>query len=301
MRIALTGATGFVGGHALRLALDAGHDVTALTRRKQPERAGVTWVQGDLNDQTALRRLCEQCEAVLHIAGVVNAPDRQGFIDGNVTGTQNIITVAKMAGISRFVHTSSLSAREPDLSDYGWSKYQAEQCVEASALEWTIVRPPAVYGPGDQEMRDMFRMAKTGFITLPPKGRLSIIHGEDLARLLLILTTSSSAVNHILEPDDGVIGGWSHEAFARAIGTAMGRNITPLSLPRWILQVGAHADRLIRGNKAKLSLDRVRYFCHPDWVISPQASPDPSIWSAMIPTEQGLKDTADWYHRHRLL
>jgi ZF-HD class homeobox domain-containing protein len=71
-------------------------------------------------------------------------------------------------GVRRFVHVSSLSAREPQLSNYGRSKERGEAEVRHAALDWTIVRPPAVYGPGDLELRDVFRMARLGLALLPP-------------------------------------------------------------------------------------------------------------------------------------
>jgi uncharacterized protein YbjT (DUF2867 family) len=155
--IALTGATGFVGRRVVALA---NRPVRALTRRPQPPQPGVEWVLGDLDDTNALARLCEGAAAVLHIAGVVNAADEAGFVAGNVTGTANVLAAA--AGVPRFVHVSSLAAREPRLSLYGASKAQGDALVIASTLDWVIVRPPGVYGPGDAEMRDLFSLARFG-------------------------------------------------------------------------------------------------------------------------------------------
>ena len=102
---------------------------------------------------------------------MVNAPDRAGFASGNIAGTQTVVDAATRAGIKRFVHVSSLSAREPGLSNYGWSKQEAERVVAASPLDWTMVRPPAIYGPGDMEMRDTFRAAQLGIALTPPRGK----------------------------------------------------------------------------------------------------------------------------------
>ncbi|MFX7866220.1 NAD(P)H-binding protein, partial [Acinetobacter baumannii] len=88
-------------------------------------------------------------DAVLHVAGVVNAPTREGFAAGNIDGTRAMLAAAQAAGIPRFVLVSSLAARAPSLSIYGWSKAEAEKLVIDCPLDWTIIRPPAVYGPGD--------------------------------------------------------------------------------------------------------------------------------------------------------
>src|SRR5690606_33409777 len=94
----------------------------ALARKAQPERDGVQWIAGDLADRDALARLVEGAEAVIHVAGVVNAPRPEGFEAGSVAGTLALIEAAVAAGVPRFVFVSSLSAREPGLSAYGASK-----------------------------------------------------------------------------------------------------------------------------------------------------------------------------------
>jgi uncharacterized protein YbjT (DUF2867 family) len=299
-RIAITGGTGFVGGHAISVALAAGHEVAALARRPQPDAAGVRWIAGALDDESALARLVAGADAVLHIAGVVNAPDRDGFARGNVAGTAAIVAAAKAAGVARFVHVSSLAAREPALSDYGWSKREAEMVVDAAALDAVIVRPPAIYGPGDLQLLDMFRMAARGVVLLPPGGRLSVIAAADLARLLVALVTTRDTPR-LIEADDGRPDGWSHRDFARAIGGAVGRRVVPLSLPQALLRLGAAIDGLARGANAKLTPDRVRYFCHPDWTVNPAARPPASLWTPAIPTPAGLAETAAWYRAQHLL
>lgn len=294
--VAVTGATGFVGQALLDRASGAGIEVRALTRRAQQPRAGVTWIEGDLDDRPALARLLGGAEAVIHLAGLVNAPDPAGFEAANVVGTRNVIEAALAADVGRFVHVSSLSAREPALSAYGASKNRGERLVMASPLDWTIVRPPAIYGPRDREMLELFRLARRGVVPLPPRGRLSAIHVDDLARLLLALLPSGRDVSHrVFEPDDGQAEGWTHTSFARAIGDAVGRRVAALPLPASLLRLAARGDRMLRGAGAKLTMDRVGYMCHPDWVVSRGAEPPRERWSPLIPTPEGLEATARWY------
>ena len=296
--VALTGATGFVGRITLDRLVAAGWHVRALTRRDQHKKAGVSWVHGRLDDAASLNELCKGADAVLHIAGVVNAPDAAGFESGNVTGTANMIAAAQSAGIHRFVAVSSLAAREPALSLYGASKAKAENLVKASTLDWTVIRPPGVYGPGDTEMFDMFRIATKGWALMPPRGRVSVIHVDDLARLLVTLLSAENVSKCLFEADDGTAGGWSHEAFARAIGAAVGRDIRAVHAPSFLLKFAGWADRVIRGPKAKLTPDRASYLAHPDWTIDPKAAPTIALWQPEIATELGLKDTVDWYRKH---
>lgn len=294
--LAITGATGFVGQSVLEHAQRQGFEVRALARRAQEARGGVEWVQGDLGDERALRRLVTRASVVIHIAGVVNAPDPAGFELGNVRGTLNVVNAALAAGVNRFVHVSSLSAREPQLSVYGASKLRGEKIVKASSLDWTVVRPPWIYGPRDGDTLEMFRAARLGVVPVPPKGRASLIHVADLARLLLALVPGGEEVTHrTFEPDDGTPGGWSHVDAARAIGRAVGRRPFVLPLPRRVLEWAARGDRLLRKDKARLTPDRVGYMCHPDWTVSEAARPPAAVWQPQVETAMGLHATAAWY------
>ena len=295
--LAVTGATGFVGQALLDRAAAAGIAVRALARQPQAARKGVEWIAGDLGDRAALAALLAGAEAVVHVAGAVNAPDPAGFEAANVTGTLAVIEAALAAGVQRLVHVSSLSAREPELSAYGASKARAEKLVRASGLDWTIVRPPGIYGPRDVDYFEMFRLARWGVMPVPPRdGRASILHVDDLARLLLALVPGGEGISHqVFEPDDGRKNGWSHYELARAVGWAIGRRPWVVHLSHNSLNRAAKADRLVRGAKARLTPDRVGYMSHPDWVVSPFHRPPAALWRPEIPTREGLKATAQWY------
>jgi nucleoside-diphosphate-sugar epimerase len=298
--LAITGATGFVGSAVLNAALAAGHQVRALARRPQAAREGVTWISGDLASASALADLCDGAEAVIHVAGLTNTPELSEFETANVTGTIAVIAAMRAKGLKRLVFVSSLSAREPQLSAYGASKARAEQVVEASGLDWTTVRPPAVYGPRDIDMLELFRTAKWGVVPLPPGGATSIIHADDLAALLVALAASNAAPTRkkVYEPDDGREGGWSHKELAQAIGRAMGRaGVFAPHLPAGVLIAAAAGDRFLRGDRAKLTADRVGYMCHPNWVSRSHHRPPPGIWQPKIAGDEGLKATAEWYKR----
>lgn len=299
MILAVTGGTGFVGGTLIDLAVGDGHQLRALTRRAQPPREQVTWVEGALDRPETLDTLVAGADAVIHVAGVVNAPDRAGFAAGNIAGTQAMLAAAAAAGVARFVHVSSLAAREPDLSAYGWSKAEAEAAVAASSLDWVMVRPPGVYGPGDRDMLDLFRLARFG-LGIAPAGRISLIEVSDLARLLLALATNATP-RTTYEADDGVAGGWSHADYARTIGRAVGRSVIPLLIPAAALMLAARADMAARGAGAKLTRDRARYIAHPDWTIDPARRPPAALWTPQVATADGLAATARWYRTQGLL
>ena len=117
LRIAMTGATGFVGAETLNQALAAGHHVSAITRRAQPPRAHLKWVPGALEDRAALNTLVRDADVVIHIAGVVNAPDREGFEMGNARGTMAVVDAMRQRGVRRTV--AGRPTRGPDLPSGG--------------------------------------------------------------------------------------------------------------------------------------------------------------------------------------
>ncbi len=272
--------------------------VRALTRRPQEARQGVAWVSGDLTVEPALTELVQGSDAAIHVAGLTNSRDPADFTTCNVDGTAALIAAAKAAKVKRFVFVSSLSAREPGLSAYGASKAEAEKLVEASGLDWTIVRPPGVYGPRDIDYFEMFRSAKLGILPLPPRGASSIIHVEDLARLLLDLVDAPPALvrRRLFEPHDGREGGWSHKELAQAIGAAVGRRrVFAPHLPKALMLLGARIDARLRGDKARLTADRVGYMAHPNWVARSDRTVPASLWKPLISGEEGLARTAAWY------
>ena len=297
MTIAVTGGTGFVGAHLLRMASEQGYGIRALTRRPVASADGITWIEGALDRPESLRSLAEGADAVVHIAGLISG-SRAEFEAVNAGGTANMIEAARSAGVQRFIHISTLAAREPELSNYGWSKCETERIVKASGLDWTIVRPPAVFGPGDRETLELFKMAKRGLVALPPRGRFSVIHVEDLCRLILALLDAPENIGSIYEPDDGREGGWDNRHFARTLGRLFGKRATTIAMPRLVLAGAARLDLLFRRGGAKLTPDRVSYFCHPDWVTRAERRPPATLWQPEVRTATGLKATAEWYRQH---
>jgi uncharacterized protein YbjT (DUF2867 family) len=165
--LAVTGGTGFVGEHLLRLALGGGYDVHALTRGWKPPEDEIDWVNGALDRPETLVKLCTGADAVIHVAGLISG-SKQAFEAVNVGGTAAMIDAARKAGVRRFIHVSSLAAREPELSEYGRSKAKSERLVAASGLEWTVIRPPRrLRSRGSRDAANSFKIARRGFVALP--------------------------------------------------------------------------------------------------------------------------------------
>jgi nucleoside-diphosphate-sugar epimerase len=151
-------------------------------------------------------------------------------------------------------------------------------------------------------MLDLFRAAKWGIVPTPKEGRTSIIHVDDLVRLLLaMLGGGEDVTSRMFEPDDGMPAGWDHHELGSMIGRAVGRRPKVLAISRRALERVARIDRLLRRGKAKMTLDRAAYFSHPDWVVSAEATPPSGLWRPEIETSGGLKATAQWYREQRWL
>jgi len=305
-RIALTGATGFVGAHILDRALEDGHHVKAITRRPQPDRKGLKWVAGDLHTKAALEEIVEDADVIIHCAGAVKARRASDFHDVNtapLTALLDILERRKGAGKDcHVIFISSLTARHPDLSPYARSKYNAEEILKARGadLPWTIIRPPAVYGPGDLEILKLFRAMKRGYA--PVAGRtdntFSLIHGRDLSAAILSACHHGKAFGATFEPDDKKRGGYTVPEVAEVVSSELQRSVRPLAVPGGILHMLALVNEgvaYVSGTAPIFSRNKVREMAHPEWVSDPETHKAVSHWSPEISLEEGIRETLKWY------
>ena len=147
MRIAITGATGFVGSHLTTRLAGEGHEVVRLARRERTEEPDI--VAGRLDDVDALTSAFGGCNAVAHCAGINREIGDQTYEGVHVQGTRNVVQAAKAAGVDRIVLMSFLRARPNCGSAYHESKWEAEEIVRNSGLNYTVLKAGVVYGRGD--------------------------------------------------------------------------------------------------------------------------------------------------------
>jgi uncharacterized protein YbjT (DUF2867 family) len=170
MRIAITGGTGFVGGHLARRLLAESHEVVLLSRKPRSDKAvglagagAVTRICSDLSYPGLLAAAFAGCDAVAHCAGINRELDDQTYQKVHIEGTRNVVEAATRAGVRRIALMSFLRARPDCGSAYHESKWAAEEIVRASGLEYTIVKAGMVYGRGDH----MLDHLSHAFHTLP--------------------------------------------------------------------------------------------------------------------------------------
>ncbi len=270
--VALTGATGFIGHALVNTLVEKGWTVRALTRKSRTGNESIQWVQGDLDDTTALHQLVQDSTAVIHCAGAVRGSSYKAFEHTNVDGTKHLLNAITTQNISpKFLLISSLAAREPELSWYAKSKYMAEQPVVSSQLPWTIFRPTAVYGPGDKEIKPLFQTMQKGFLPVVGKldNRFGLIHVNDLVTAIQQWLMTEQPINGTFEIDDGLPGGYSFNSLAhlaQEIWQQPVRCITiPNSLIRGIASINLFLARLLRYSPM-LTPGKVNELQHDDWV-----------------------------------
>ncbi|MBI2718866.1 MAG: NAD-dependent epimerase/dehydratase family protein [Rhizobiales bacterium] len=296
--VALTGATGFVGGHAVAELLRRGHRVRALVRNPRaarlPGEVGV--IAGDLESSQALGGLVRGADVVVHMAGAIAAAAPAEFFRHNATATGRLAELAARAGVSRFIHISSLASREPQLSAYGASKRAAEDRLQglATAMGILILRAPAIYGPGDRGTLPLLRelTRPVAFIPGRPAARFSLIHAADFARILAEAVTADRT--GLREVSDGKSGGYGWADLIGAAGALRGRPIRPVFLPQ-ALATGAaglaEAAAWISGKPGLVNRGKVRELYHPDWVSRGEGWP----LAGATGLAEGLAGTLAWY------
>lgn len=258
--------------------------------------AGVELIPGALDDAPALSRLVAGCAAVVHAAGAVRGNSQQDFDRVNVAGTQAVLAaVAAAAPTARLLLVSSLAAREPQLSWYARSKHAAEQLLPSRAdLDWLILRPPVVYGPGDREMLPVFRAMARGIATVPGsiEARTSLIHVSDLVAAMHACLDSDRVRHLTLSLDDGRPGGYSWADMAAAAEQVLSRRVRLWQVPRRLLDGLAAANSAlarVSGRAPMLTPPKLRELRHPDWVVDNREITAATGWQPRIGLVQGLQ------------
>lgn len=316
MNALVTGATGFVGRHLIDALTAAGDAVTALVR--SPSKAaglaerGVRIAAGDLESPEALRAAARGQDVIYHVAGLVAARSEAEFLSVNRDGTARLVAAASLHGQPRIILVSSLAAAGPSargnrlsggepprpITAYGRSKLAGEEALRAGGLPWTIVRPPAVYGPHDTEMLRVFRAAKLGLAPVFGDGsqELSLVYGPDLGRALAAvgrIAHTTGKVYYACHPE--VL---TSAAVVRTIGSAMGRTVRLIPLPRWTargaLAVTATLAR-VRGRPTLLTPDKANEFFAPAWTCDPARLTAATGWHPEFDLAAGAAATVAWY------
>ena len=285
--VTVTGATGFLGRYLVRALAADGWRIRVLARRDVVHplwrELEVDVAPGDLADDRALDRACAGADVVIHGAGLIKARSRAAFFAVNEQGARRVAERAEGAVLL----ISSLAAREPGLSDYAASKRAGEIAAQAVLGDrLTIVRPPALYGPGDSETLPLFQLAAASPVLplLDPKARMAMMHVEDAARQIAALAGLASGGTVSLSDPRPQGYGW-REVFQTA-ANAFGRRPRFQRIPNAALSLVAMTGAAAAGRSAPmLTFGKLRELTHLDWSVAPDEQ-----MSALPPARFNLAD-----------
>jgi nucleoside-diphosphate-sugar epimerase len=299
--VALTGATGFLG-HRLATALVArGWKVKALVRGSPPDEAGVggpsQWVRGDLADREALDRLTAGVDLTIHCAGLIKARGRAEFLAVNGDGAASVARAAP----GRVILISSLAAREVQLSDYAASKRAGEDAMrEILAERLTILRPPAIYGPGDRATLGLFQLAASSpVLPVPaaPAARLALAYVDDVVADIRA-AAEATAGGGLYALGGARPEGYGWGEIMTAAAKAVGRDPVRVPLPLGVVgAAGAVADLAARlsGRAMIFGAGKARELAHPDWSLSAEELAPWAVASSATALGAGFARTVSWY------
>lgn len=321
MIVSVTGGTGFIGSQLIDTLLAQGHEVRALVRRSSNlrwlEGKNVRLVHGDVRDAASLDAFLENADIIYHIAGVVKARDEKGYVEGNVDATRNMLDSALRVAprLRRFLYVSSQTAagpahaldrptRESDtpapITTYGRSKWAAEQLVHGyrDKLPWTIVRPPAVYGPRDTEIFIYFQAISRGLNSMIgfDDKRLSLIHSADLVQGIQLAAESERSVGETYFISSEEFYSWPQ--VGRISAAALGKRVLTLRLPHALVYgVAAVAQGMAALSKqpATLNLEKARDITQRYWICDVSKAREQLGYRQRMSIEQGVRDTIAWY------
>lgn len=298
--VALTGATGFIGSRLTRRLVEAGWRVRVLVRPAANLKplAGLTLecIQGSLEDPESLNRLVHNAGAVIHCAGAVRGTTQAQFDAVNVAGLARLVEAAMgQRPPPRFLLLSSLAARTPTLSAYAASKRHGERVLmtQGGEMRWFILRPPAVYGPGDRELLPLLRAMAQGFGLLlgPREARVSLLYVDDLTAAVEQWLNTPNCPQGVYALHDGHPQGYSWSDIANTVASLQGKSLWRIPVAAMPLQILALLSVMLSrlgGYAPMLTPGKIRELRHCDWVCDNTAVSAAIGWAPRVSLLEGL-------------
>ncbi len=318
MNIAMTGATGFVGSHFAELLLEKGFQPTCLIRKT----SNLHWlpadklrfVTGDLTQAESLREFVQDADWIFHLAGLTKGKNESDYFRANYEGTVQLIRAVKQfnPNLKRFIFVSSQAAAGPSpngvplketdpphpVSSYGRSKLAAEEFVRKEAgIPFTIVRPPAVYGPRDRDVYAAFKMVSRGIVPVVGKDKfLSLVYVKNLVQGLLLAAEKEAALGQTYFFSDGPPLSW--KKVTEIIADALDKHPIKIPVPEWLLVVPAEISGLwgkIVNRPMLLNREKIIEIKQHYWTVDISKAEKELGYRPAWSTEEGIRETAHWY------
>jgi nucleoside-diphosphate-sugar epimerase len=331
MKILITGATGFVGSHLTKALLKSKRNHLILLIRKsskltkikdiiEKNKSRVDIIYGDLNDYSALLRATKGTDIVFHSAAMLGSPEinfRQ-IHEANVLGTKNLVEASELNKVKRFVHISSVAVYGPikytkdnpitettkcnPLTDYDKTKFLSEVAVKKSSLEWTIIRPTMVFGPGETTNKaKMFQLIQKGWFKIIGNGEnlMALVYIDNLIDGIIKASKSKKAVDetYVISDDHSYTMNQFIYTIAKHINVKK-----PVHIPYVIAATSVIGFKVLSlfGVPKLLSMDRIRSLTnHAEFSIAKAKSE--LKYNPKIDLDKGIKRTVDWYKKNKVL
>lgn len=322
MKILVTGATGFIGSHLTESLIRKGHKVKCLVRKtadlKWIKNLPVEFVVGDLFDEKALRLAVKDVEYIYHVAGVTTSKTKNGYYLGNQFATRNLLSAVKaVSRLKRFVFVSSLTAVGPSLdgipvneetpyhpiTTYGTSKMKAELEVirYKNKIPYTIVRPPALYGPRDTASFSFFKSVNNGIIPLVgfKQKYVNILHSKDTVEGIILAGEKPVALNNIYFI--GSEKSYTWEEISDVALKTLNRKAIKIRVPETVTRLFAGAAGIVSLFKGKpdiLNWEKGRDMVADAWTCDISKAKRDLGFRQNVSLEDGIKQTIEWYKEY---
>ena len=318
-RVLITGANGFVGVHLVRVFLENNYDVFSAVRASSSIERLQTLPSNIVSvDYSSAETIAQSLKPhgpfdhVVHNAGVTEAIDMQAYRKGNVELTENLIEGVSKEDLLRgnFIYISSLAARGPGyqgsdapISDYGNSKYEAEQVVKKQILPYVIIRPTAVYGSGDAAFLELVKLVKAGLgLSIGSRSaRLTFIHGADLAEL--IFEGKDHGGKTFYGHDGGV---YTQKELVNTIKRNLSKGfILPIHIPTGLVKAVSYSVNWVYNKILRKSWHynppKIRELTATDWTI--HEHPDQKLlnFAPKYSLDKGFSEAIDFYKKENWL
>jgi len=328
VKVLVTGATGFIGSHVADKLLAKGYDVRCIARKT----SNLRWLDGknfeiveaSLDNPESLIKAVEGVDYVYHVAGLTFARNYEEFLKGNRDATANLISVVEKhaPNIKRFLFVSSQTVVGPakslyepvdettprnPITSYGRSKKESEDVVLSykDKIPFTIVRAPAVYGPRDTAIYDIFRTVKMGLGTMVGfrDKYISLIHSEDLSRGIIEAAESEKTKDEIYFVSSEEFYTWKQ--LINIIAEKMNKKfVLKIRLPHFIVLTVAAISEFLGKFSDKppvFNYEKGIDFIQDYWICSTEKAKRDFGYRQMMSIEDGMQNTIEWYKQNKWL
>ena len=206
MNIFISGGTGFIGSHSARRLIEAGHQVRLLRDKgaghaKDLASEQTSFVDGNILEPGSLSGLMEGCDAAINFVGIIMEVGQATFERIHVQGLRNLVEEAKRSDVKRFIHISALGTSDRPASEYFRTKWEGEQLLKNSGVDYVIFRPSLVFGPEDKFFNMLKPMMHLPVIPVPGDGKTKFqpIYVEDIASCMVQAVEKEEPLNGIWE------------------------------------------------------------------------------------------------------